>query len=327
MAKFEKARKLKDHIDRIRKDYKAELTNEDDFKMQRSTALYLIDNFALRAGGEKDTEEEADTVGCCSLRAEHLEFEEDEDPPEGESRWVAHLNFLGKDSIVYDQRHRLDKKVWNNLKKLQKMAIKRTKSIPDQDLFNVLNPTKMNAYLTAFMPGLTAKVFRTYNASITLDRLCQTALALDEHVNQKMVKYNQWNRDVAVLCNHQKAKSKTFDASMEKVKDKVKDIEAKLVEAKAAKKEAKKDKDEKAVTKFKKQMKQLEDRIDTIQAQMQTKEDLATVSLGTSKINYLDPRISVAWCKRQDVPLTKVFAKTLIDKFEWATDADDDWRF
>ena len=27
------------------------------------------------------------------------------------------------------------------------------------------------------------------------------------------------------------------------------------------------------------------------------KDDLKTVALGTSKINYLDPRITVAWCK------------------------------
>lgn len=39
---------------------------------------------------------------------------------------------------------------------------------------------------------------------------------------------------------------------------------------------------------------------------MQTKEDLKTVALGTSKINYLDPRITVAWCKRHEVPIEKV---------------------
>ncbi len=33
---------------------------------------YLIDKLALRAGGEKDTDEEADTVGCCNLRVEHV---------------------------------------------------------------------------------------------------------------------------------------------------------------------------------------------------------------------------------------------------------------
>jgi hypothetical protein len=31
------------------------------------------------------------------------------------------------------------------------------------------------------------------------------------------------------------------------------------------------------------------------------KEDLKTVALGTSKINYLDPRITIAWCKLHEV--------------------------
>ena len=38
----------------------------------RSVALYFIDKLALRAGNEKDTDESADTVGCCSLRVEHM---------------------------------------------------------------------------------------------------------------------------------------------------------------------------------------------------------------------------------------------------------------
>ena len=38
---------------------------------QRAVALYFIDKLALRAGNEKD-EDEADTVGCCSLRVEHI---------------------------------------------------------------------------------------------------------------------------------------------------------------------------------------------------------------------------------------------------------------
>ena len=31
------------------------------------------------------------------------------------------------------------------------------------------------------------------------------------------------------------------------------------------------------------------------------------VSLGTSKTNYNDPRISVAWCKLAECPIEKVF--------------------
>ena len=48
---------------------------------QRSVALYFIDKLALRAGNEKD-EDQADTVGCCSLRVEHIKLHEEH---EGES--------------------------------------------------------------------------------------------------------------------------------------------------------------------------------------------------------------------------------------------------
>ncbi|CAM4756326.1 unnamed protein product [Rotaria magnacalcarata] len=44
------------------------------------------------------------------------------------------------------------------------------------------------------------------------------------------------------------------------------------------------------------------------------------IALGTSKLNYLDPRISVAWCKKWDVPIQKLYSKTQHDKFRWAID-------
>ena len=47
-------------------------------------------------------------------------------------------------------------------------------------------------------------------------------------------------------------------------------------------------------------------KIEKMELDMKTKEDLKTVALGTSKINYLDPRITVAWCKRHEVPIEKV---------------------
>jgi DNA topoisomerase-1 len=41
--------------------------------------------------------------------------------------------------------------------------------------------------------------------------------------------------------------------------------------------------------------------IDETDADKKKREDLKTVALGTSKINYLDPRITVAWCKTHEV--------------------------
>jgi DNA topoisomerase I len=64
-TKFEKARELRKHINTIRKDYRLELKDKVMANRQRATAMYFIDQLALRAGNEKG-DDEADTVGCCS---------------------------------------------------------------------------------------------------------------------------------------------------------------------------------------------------------------------------------------------------------------------
>ena len=73
---------------------------------QRATAMYFIDRLALRAGNEKG-EEEADTVGCCSLRCEHVTLE----PP---NKLV--FDFLGKDSIRYFNEVPVEEQVYKNIK-------------------------------------------------------------------------------------------------------------------------------------------------------------------------------------------------------------------
>ena len=71
MLKYEKARELKKHINRIRDQYVTDFKSKEMRLRQRAVALYFIDKLALRAGNEKD-EDQADTVGCCSLRVEHI---------------------------------------------------------------------------------------------------------------------------------------------------------------------------------------------------------------------------------------------------------------
>ena len=41
---------------------------------------------------------------------------------------------------------------------------------------------------------------------------------------------------------------------------------------------------------------------------MRNKDENKSVALGTSKINYMDPRVTVSWCKRNEVPIDKVRA-------------------
>lgn len=78
----------------------------------------------------------------------------------------------------------------------------------------------VNKYLTGYMPGLTAKVFRTYNASQTfVDQLKDTPE--DGTIGEKILAYNRANRMVAVLCNHQKSVGKGHSTQMEKALEKV----------------------------------------------------------------------------------------------------------
>lgn len=69
-----------------------------------------IKQLALRAGNEKD-EDQADTVGCCSLRVEHITLHEEKDGKE----YVVSFDFLGKDSIRYQNEVQVEKRVFKNV--------------------------------------------------------------------------------------------------------------------------------------------------------------------------------------------------------------------
>ena len=128
------------------------MKSNDSQDNQLGVCTYLIDKLALRVGNEKG-EDEADTVGCCSLRVEHIKFDEDDQ---------ITLDFLGKDSMRYFNTIKVIPVVYQLLRKFT-LAKK-----PDDDIFDAVNPSRLNDYLKESMEDLSAKVFRTYNASITL---------------------------------------------------------------------------------------------------------------------------------------------------------------
>ncbi|EFJ29273.1 hypothetical protein SELMODRAFT_410935 [Selaginella moellendorffii] len=76
-----------------------------------------------------------------------------------------------------------------------------------------------------------------------------------------------------------------------------------------------------------KKLAQTDARIAKMTLDLSVKEDLKTVALGTSKIKYMDPRITVAWCKRHEIPIEKVFNKSLLAKFPWAMNVEPNFRF
>ncbi|KAG7394441.1 DNA topoisomerase 1 [Phytophthora boehmeriae] len=355
LAKYEKARRLKKCIDKIRHDYKKGLSAKDMFTRQRSTAMWVIDILALRVGNEKG-EDEADTVGCCSLRVEHMSF--------NDVNCALTLSFLGKDSMPYNNTVELaqygdvGKLVYSNL---QKFCAKKGKN---EEVFHELSVTELNKHLSSLMPGLSAKVFRTFNASFTLEKELPGPIGeeLDPQgkmeVAPKVVLYNDANRKVAILCNHQRTAPKSFDTTLDKMNAQLEQLDSQLKDLKQWKAliakgksksiklksaaDTKDSKEEDALQKkaqahmfqrtpsadqVDKKIEAWKKKIKALSLRLQDKTDNKEVALGTSKLNYMDPRITVAWCKRNEVPISAVFSKTLREKFVWAMDVTPDWKF
>ncbi|KAF2285698.1 hypothetical protein GH714_007262 [Hevea brasiliensis] len=309
--KYEKARKLKDYIHNIRAAYQKDFKSKDIAKKQIAVATYLIDKLALRAGDlilvrtsntfrniinlmDKNLDDdEADTVGCCTLKVANVECIP--------GSFNLKFDFLGKDSIRYENTVEVKPEVYDAIGTFQK-GKRQT-----DDLFDKLDTTKLNAHLKELMPGLTAKVFRTYNASITLDEKLYEETE-DGDVTEKVVIYQQANKEAALkelkidLDRAKKGKPPLKDAAGKRKRN----LTPEAIEKKIA---------------------STNQKIEKMELAMKTKEDLKTVALGTSKINYLDPRITVAWCKRHEVPIEKIFNKSLLAKFAWAMDVDPQFRF
>ncbi|KAJ7188191.1 DNA topoisomerase I [Mycena filopes] len=394
MLKFEKARELKKHVDRIRMNYNVDLRSKVMADRQRATAMYFIDKLALRAGNEKG-DDEADTVGCCSLRCIHVTLEA--------PNFII-FDFLGKDSIRYYNRVPVEPQIFKNIR-----IFKENKGDEDS-LFDRVNTAGLNKHLQTEMKGLTAKVFRTFNASSTFQRLLDENDLKDATLQEKLNAYNKANREVAILCNHRRTAPKTHAQSMEKEADKhrglkydrmklrhalfkidkkfrkqkeyiddeseiddewivthedamkAKDIEKaekkfakeneKLVEAGETEQkpsvlrdriaEIEKEyaalvkergtqkadlKRDRPAEKIQEAIEKLDEKIKAHKLQIIDRDEGKEVALGTSKINYLDPRITAAWCKTHDVPVEKLFSKTLLVKFPWALEVEEDWKF
>jgi DNA topoisomerase I len=304
-AKFDLAKKLGKNINKIRVANMENAASTNVRTQQIATALYFIENFALRVGNEKG-EDETDTVGVTTLRNEHITLLPDN---------KIKLDFLGKDSVRYHRTVEVDPQIYRNI-----ASYLEDKSPSDQ-LFHLINPSDVNKYLQGFMPKLTAKVFRTYKASHLfqeelnkinkkfdkVDSLSKINLILDE--------FNRANAKVALLCNHQKNINKSNNEQIKKINDSIKAAKEKLAAAKSA---AKKNPDK---------IKKLTESIKKLQSKKLLKTELKNLSLGTSKINYIDPRIAVAFIKKHNLPIDSIFTKTLQQKFQWAIPVNADFVF
>ena len=92
----------------------------------------------------------------------------------------------------------------------------------------------------------------------------------------------------------------------------------KIKKIKAQLRKAKKSQSKKGSTKEDRLVK-LNDKLKKTKLKYELKKEMKNISLGTSKENYIDPRITLVFIKKYAIPIEKVFSSALIKKFVWAS--------
>jgi DNA topoisomerase-1 len=354
--KFDEGRRLGRKLGQVRERIAMDLTSDDSQCRMVATACYLIDRLCLRVGDEKDADE-ADTVGATTLRPEHVTLREDER--------VVEFNFLGKDAVEWNRELEAPDDVWENLVELVENAQPSRSSSNDEEghptrdlpqLFHDIGSRDVNAYLSDILPGLTAKVFRTYHATAAVRRSLKASDVdpnAPDHVKWKVA--SEANLEAARLCNHTKEYQGDWESARERYEsrrekaegriaryeEQVAEREEKLaaLQEEAAEKETEAEGDEdreKVRARYADRLEKARERIETsedrlerarialdkIDAQFEIRKQKRDWNTGTSLKSYIDPRVYYRWGERVDYDvLNEYYPAKLRRKFAWVRTA------
>lgn len=350
--KFDMAQQLAKRIKVVRRAIQDGMNSKRARRRQIATACYLIDVLSLRVGDEKDPDE-ADTVGATTLRPEHVTIK---------ANGEVEFEFLGKDSVPWHKMAKLPPEVVEELQELINNARAPNQSNPkgkahpsrvEPQIFPDVKSRNVNAFLSEIMPGLTAKVFRTYHASSTVRSSLSHSKVKPE--DPKWVKKNaakRANLDAAIVCNHTKQEPKGFKKRLQRFRERQKKARARIHKAKQNL-ETRQARLKELETKQKKKLQQFKDtgkpiprgtnrpytssiararrsleiakeRLarakeaqDKLNAQIDIAKKTRTWNLGTSLKSYIDPRIYRDWGHHVGYDWKDFYSKTLQRKFAW----------
>ena len=309
--KYDKARNLEKYAYKIQKEIINKMINSKDLHQRKiATVCYLILKLAMRVGDEKD-KDEADTVGASTLRVEHIKF------PEKDDKKFIELNFLGKDSVPWQKTLEINSEDTKGL--YQNIRLFMKDKGHNSEIFDNINSSKVNAFLRRIdpknVPGLTAKVFRTYLATkIVKESLTYPSLDVNKQSSEpkKIYVAKIANLKAAIACNHKKGIDPKNPASKKTLE--------KFAESLTKKEEAiEKIRNDILSNKWKtqKQKEKLIHRMEKIQYQLKLQKETRDYNLGTSLRNYIDPRIMKTWLDDVELDWKKVYTSTLQRKFKW----------
>jgi len=280
--KYDKALRIGERLPKLQAAIRKKMDDRDEKTRKIATVCCLIDEVGMRVGDEKD-EDEADTVGATTLRVEHIKRLDDQ---------AIEFDFLGKDSVRWVKTMQApDPALVRNMRKF--MAEKK----PDAQIFDGVTSSHVNAFLSSIVDGLSAKVFRTFHATKTVEESLASKDVTKADDLEKLRVAKLANLDAAIYCNHKRTIPKTWEASLEKKRQK-------LAEYKAAGKE---------------------ERVKKMQMDIDLTERTKEYNLNTSMKNYIDPRIYKAWCDYVGLDWNKLYSKSLQRKFSWVAQSKKTW--
>ena len=221
--------------------------------------------------------------------------------------FILYLNFLGKDSIEYNNSFIIPAYIASALKK----SLKGKKE--SEMLFDV-NANQVNQFLSECLPGLTAKVFRTAWAKKVLLEIYKPNDFVKSWPDEyKVLKLKILILDVSLRLNHKKTTKTVLNNVLDKLNNQLmKEIE-KLNGLKKKLKDVKNDKTKKNM---KERIKKLDWKIKTLQLKIEFAEKSYGINLSTALTNYINPKVIYEICKSKNIKLDKIYNKGLIERFK-----------
>lgn len=337
--KFEKARKLILNWDAIEKHImKGLLSFKDPKRMEAATIASLIKTTGIRVGNAKNANDGfADTVGVSTFKIKNIKLLDN---------YKIKLSFIGKDSVPYENTIQLDQFTYNDLKKI----------IGDRNknelVFTKATSADVSDFLKEFMPECSPKLFRSaYGCKLISEEIhkmeVEGKLNKSMTLTKKLAAYDNANLAVAKKLNHQRALPKNFDNQMQKLDEQIeesikkeaeikakaeKELKETLAQAALAKKEWSGEKLKQALQRIKERKAKIvtkveksKEKIEKLKEKREFKDKTKNYALGTSKSAYSTPALAVAICKKFDIPIDKIYSKSLQNKFSWAMNAPESY--
>lgn len=290
IEKFDTAMRLERQIDRIRKHIIENLTSKDEKRRKIATVAYLIDHLRMRVGDEKD-EDELDTVGATTLRGSHVRIDD---------TGTVKFDFLGKDAVRWVRTIKPPKAVIENLRRFIRG--------PRDPIFEGIRSEDVNEFFGEVVPGLTAKVFRTYHATKAVkEYLSNATVRPDDAEARKKYVAKMANLQAAVTCHHKRKLPKNWRESLRKKMERLKALREQL-------KEARKRKTKRSL----RRIEGLKRRIEALELSIELARATRDYNLNTSLKSYVDPRTFIRWAERVGYDWRKIYPKSLQRKFAWA---------